>query len=108
VLTDERILGSGDFVERVIREADERLDYQLQAGERRQRVNQLIQEVCNREKINIKELRAGSRRGRISQVRSQIAVQLVEKYGIPLAEVARQLGVSTSAISKTLTRVNGE
>ncbi len=108
VLTDERILGSGDFVERVIREADERLDYQLQAGERKQRVNQLIQEVCNREKINIKELRAGSRRGPISQVRSQVAVQLVEKYGIPLAEVARQLGVSTSAISKIVTRVSRE
>jgi len=108
VLTDERILGSGDFVERVVREADERLDYQLQAGERKQRVNQLIQEVCNREKINIKELRAGSRRGPLSQVRSQVAVQLVEKYGIPLAEVARQLGVSTSAISKIVTRVSRE
>jgi len=31
-------------------------------------------------------------------------VALVESYGMPLAEVARQVGVSTSAISKALTR----
>ena len=34
----------------------------------------------------------------------QIAYQLVQDYGIPLAEVIRQLGVSTSAISKAITR----
>jgi len=50
----------------------------------------------------------GSRRGCISQVRLQIAYQLVQDYGIPLAEVARQLGVSTSAISKAITRKTKE
>jgi len=52
-----------------------------------------------------KELRMGSRRGRICQVRSQIAYELVEQYGLPLAEVARQLGVTTSAISKAINRI---
>ncbi len=52
--------------------------------------------------IMMKELQAGSRRRRISQVRSTIACELLEIYGMPLAEIARQLGVSTSAISKTL------
>ena len=41
----------------------------------------------------------GSRRGCISQVRLQIAYQFVQDYGIPLAEVARQRGVSASAMS---------
>ncbi|MCD4754498.1 MAG: STAG domain-containing protein [Deltaproteobacteria bacterium] len=37
------------------------------------------------------------------QVRLQIAYQLVQDYcGIPLVEVARQLGVSMSAISRQL------
>ncbi|MBW2163587.1 MAG: hypothetical protein JRF43_03835 [Deltaproteobacteria bacterium] len=52
----------------------------------------------------IKGLPMGSRRGCISQVRLQIAYQLVQDYGIPLAEVARHLGISTSAISKAITR----
>ena len=38
------------------------------------------------------------------QARLQITYQLVQDYGIPLAEVARQLGVSTSAISKAIIR----
>ena len=46
----------------------------------------------------------GSRRSCISQVRLQIAYQLVQDYGISLAEVARHLGVSMSAISKAITR----
>ncbi|MCD6139217.1 MAG: hypothetical protein J7J91_11750 [Deltaproteobacteria bacterium] len=33
-------------------------------------------------------------------MREEISYQLVEKYGFPLAEVARQPGVTTSAISR--------
>jgi len=60
--------------------------------------------MCEQEEINAKELRMGSRRGPISEVRSEIAYQLVEHYGLPLAEIARHLGVSASAISKAITR----
>ena len=105
VFTDERILGSGDFVERILIEADERLKYQFQGNKGRQKVGEFIEKVCKNENINPKELRMGSRRGRICQVRSQIAYELVEQYGLLLAEVARQLGVTTSAISKAINRI---
>lgn len=105
VLSDERILGCGNFVERVIGEADERLKYQLPTDERRKMAEKLIEDVCKRERINVRELRAGSRRGQISQVRLKLASQLVEHQGFPLAEVARQLGISTSGISKALERL---
>jgi DNA-directed RNA polymerase specialized sigma subunit len=36
--------------------------------------------------------------------RAQIAIGLVKTYGVALAEVARKLGVSTSAISKIVKR----
>jgi len=104
VLTDERILGSGDFVEGVLAEADERLKYQHRGNRIRENLRKFIDQACEKEGINVKELRMGSRRGRISPIRLQIAYQLVDDYGIPLAEVARQLGVSTSAISKAITR----
>jgi REP element-mobilizing transposase RayT len=104
VLTDERILGSGDFVERILGEADETLKYQFRGDKSRQEVVEFVEQECKKENINSRELRMGSRRGRICQVRSQIAYQLVEDYGLPLAQAARQLGVSTSAISKAITR----
>jgi putative transposase len=73
VLTDERILGSGDFVERILREADETLEYQFRGDKSRQEVVEFVEQVCKKENINSRELRMGSRRGRICQVRSQIA-----------------------------------
>ena len=104
VLTDERILGGGDFAEKVLKEAHEKVHYQFTADERRSRIAAVIQEACDQEGINEKELRMGSRRGQISTVRSDIARRLVKEYGIPLAEVARQVGVTTSAISNMLRR----
>ena len=107
VLTDERILGGGAFVEKVLNEADEKVHYQFTAAGRRSRIAAVIQEACDQEGINEKELRMGSRRGQISAVRSDIARRLVKEYGIPLAEVARQVGVTTSAISNMLRRGGG-
>jgi len=102
--TDERILGSGDFVERVLKEADEKTKGAYSARERKKKVEQLIVGKCKKGNILVSELKGGSRRGRIPQVRGEIVISLVESYGIPLAEVARQVGVSTSAISKALRR----
>jgi len=65
---------------------------------------EFIDQACEKKGINPKELRMGSRRGCIPQVRQQIAYQLIQDYGISLAEVARQLGVSPSAVSKAITR----
>jgi predicted transcriptional regulator len=48
-------------------------------------------------------MKSGSRRRIVSEARSRMALNLVEDYGIPLAEIARHLGVSTSAVSKMLT-----
>jgi REP element-mobilizing transposase RayT len=105
LLTDQRILGSGDFVEQILNEADERVKYQLSGNKGRQQIGEVIERVCEEENINLHELRMGSRRRRISQVRAQIVHQLVENFGIPLAEVARQVGVSASAVSKALNRI---
>jgi predicted transcriptional regulator len=54
--------------------------------------------------VSLTELRSGSRRGAIPALRADLSRKLVESYGITIAEAARQLGVSTSAISKSLAR----
>jgi len=103
-LCDERILGQDEFVERIIGEADERIKGQLSINERKIGANKKLLEVCKKEGVHIEELRGGSRRGRLSQVRVQLAMELVKNYGLTLAETARQLGVSTSAVSKIFVR----
>ena len=52
-LSGERILGSGDFVDTVIREADERLRYQLPEMERGKKIRRYIREVLKREGIKL-------------------------------------------------------
>ena len=101
---DERILGSGEFVERITKEADDRVKYQLSGHERRQKADSHIKMICQREGINLEELKSGSRRGEVSRIRSKLGLWLVEDCGIPLAEADRQLGVSTSAVSKIIRR----
>jgi len=54
--------------------------------------------------VSLTELRSGSRRGRLPAVRTKIVRGLVENYGVGVAEVARQMGISTSGVSKILTR----
>ena len=101
---DQRILGAGDFVERVLKESEEPLRHRFSHAERSKRIETILKEKCEKGKIELEELRMGSRRWEVSRVRSEIAQQLVRGLGVSLAEVARLLGVSTSAISKILQR----
>ena len=106
VATDQRILGQGDFVERIIGEAEKKIKSQISDNERQVKSEKKIHEVCKGEGINIEELRGGSRRAHISDLRARLAIELVSENGLTLAESARQLGVSTSAISKIIIRKN--
>jgi len=101
---DRRILGTGEFVERVLSESGEPLRSGLSRAERSKRIEAILKEGCRKGEIELEELRMGSRWGGIPRVRSEIARQLMRELGIPLAEVARLLGVSTSAISKIMQR----
>ena len=103
-IVDDKILGQDEFVERIIGETDKRIKGQLSINERKINANKKILEVCKKEGVHIEELRGGSRRGRLSEVRVQLSMELVKNYGLTLAETARQLGVSTSAISKIFVR----
>jgi DNA invertase Pin-like site-specific DNA recombinase len=97
-------LGTGDFVERVLSESGEPLHRRFSDAERSKRVETILEEECQKGKIELREMKMGSRRGEIPRVRSEIAQKLVKTFGMSLAEVARLLGVSTSAISKILER----
>jgi len=105
-LSDERILGSGEFVEQIIKEAETNTKYQLPVLDHHKKIDELITRICRDEKVSIEELKGGSRRREASRIRARIAIGLVKTQGVTLAEVARQLGVSTSAVSKIMKRAS--
>jgi hypothetical protein len=63
---------------------------------------QLVEEICKRSGINEKELRMGGRRRKVSETRAEISYRLNCELGIPAAEIARHLGLCTSAIAKAI------
>jgi len=104
--SDERILGSGAFVEQLIQQSDEVRQKQFSTTERLREAIEHIERVCSDEHIDRNALRAGSRRKKISIVRARLVENLVEKWGLSLAEAGRQVGISPSAVAMVLHRRN--
>jgi len=104
VLTDERILGTDDFVEGLLAETDRKISRLFSSRSQDKEVQKFLGERCKKEGISLPELQMGGRRRAIPMIRSDLALQLAWEHGLPLAEIARHLGVSTSAISQILRR----
>jgi hypothetical protein len=107
-IADPRILGHGDFVARLLHEAEAPPQPRALPAERAKRAEGIIHAACAKTGITLDELAAGSRRGPIPALRASLARELVTRLGLSLAEVARRLGVTTSAISRAVRRPEGE
>ena len=99
---DARILGGDDFVGKVLKEADKRLRRQLRWGEGRNPLDPVIKRLCKEGGIEEGELRNGGKRGKVSEVRAKISFYLSRERGMPFAEIARHVGVCTSAVAKAV------
>jgi hypothetical protein len=67
-------------------------------------MDEILQGHCEKAGITLKQLQGGSRAIPIPSIRSEIAHVLTEEWGIPCAEIARQLGVSHVAVLKMMKR----
>jgi hypothetical protein len=98
---DERILGSGDFVANVLKEANEYV-------ERRTRYNislaELIQRVCKKFETEPSDLISPSRRRHLSKARAVVCYLAVHELGYRGVQVARELNISGRAVSDCLER----
>jgi REP-associated tyrosine transposase len=107
VSSDERILGDGEFVENLLREAEEKELRQLRIKRSGKTMEEIIEEECRPRSISDKELRSGSRRRVVSEARAAIALRAIEELGLTTAVIARALGVTTSTVSRAITRGAG-
>jgi putative transposase len=101
---DERILGGGEFVERLLAEAEEKVRRQLPTRELEKHANKVMEEICRKGKVSREVVLSGSRRKEVSRARVNLAEILVEELGVSLAECARRLGVTTSGVAQMLRR----
>ena len=104
VMGDERILGSSDFVEKVLEQANEAYEKKTLAMAKGLDLETLIAAVADHFKIDSDIIKSSSRQRTVARVRSIICCLAVDQLIIPGAEVARQLNISTSAVSKLASR----
>lgn len=102
---DERILGTGDFVNAILKEAEEKAKRQLKLRRSGKTLTGIIEEECRKGRISSDELRGGGRREKISMLRAIIAKRGLTELGLSFAEIARHVGVTTSSIRKAVMRL---
>ena len=105
---DSRILGGGDFVAEIIKEADQKVTRYLPKERREGLIRDVILKICQEEGVGEKELSLGGQARRVSSVRAKVAWELSREYGIAMAEIARHVGVCTSAIANALRKIEME
>jgi putative transposase len=102
---DERILGGGEFVNQILKETEERQLRQLKHKRSGRTLQKIIEEECRKISINSLELGGGSKRREVSSTRATIAKRGRDELGLSAAAIARHVGVSTSAITKAIERL---
>jgi len=97
---DDRILGSSDFVENLLREAEIKEKETLRLSSKIPDLASLAREIIKRVGVKESELRSGSRKADVIKARRLFCQLAVKKLGYFGAEAARYLGITTSAVNR--------
>ncbi len=106
VASDDRILGSSDFVQSLLSEVDERERETLRLRRKFINLVSLGTRIAEGEGLSESDLKSGNRNKRVSKARRLFCQLAVGKMGYPAAEVARLLGVTTSAVVRAANSEN--
>jgi putative transposase len=104
VMGDERILGSSNFVEAVLKHADEAYEMSTFVIAKGIDLNYVLSTVSDYFGIERKYIKGTGKQPTVSLARAIVCRLAVDKLKISGREVARQLGLTPSAVSKALVR----
>src|SRR3972149_4539342 len=99
-VSDERILGSGEFIEQLLSEAEEKARETLGWRGRVPSLQTLLSKISERDGGEEEKVRGGDRRGSVVGVRKLFCQVAVKRLGYTGASVARFLGVTTSLVNR--------
>ncbi|HNR13550.1 MAG TPA: transposase [Thermodesulfobacteriota bacterium] len=105
IASDSRILGEGTFVSRILKEAKKKRSCPVLDEKARRKIERIVRQACRKFEVAVHDIQSGSRKGAIPRIRLAITQQLLKEGGFTLTEIARHLGVSSSALSKSLSRI---
>jgi len=100
IASDERILGDGGFVERVIGETEAKQRETLRLNRKVQELSEILRDLGEKEGLDERSLRTVRRSREIVRVIKLFCQLAVREYGHTGASVARFLGVTTSLVNR--------
>lgn len=102
--SDERILGSSQFVEKTLEQTGEAYERRMRTQASGLDLSRVIEAVCGFFKVEEKELASPTRRPEIARARVLVGLIATRDLLITGSEVARRLNVDRSAISRAVQR----
>ncbi len=104
VRADERILGGSDFVERVLRESEEEWEKRSLLRKKGMNLKWLSEKVSAHFGIDPESLQSASKVPAIAKARAVLCYLGVRKIGMTSVSLATELGISPSAVSRSIAR----
>jgi len=104
IMGDERILGNSDFVESVMRRANETYEKRTLAMAKGLNLDNVMDAVLSHFKLDREIVTSSSRQRTVARARGIICCLAVDQLMISGREVARRLHLSPSAVSKLAAR----
>ena len=101
---DERILGRGDFVETVLKAAQERLDRKSMIWALGYDFEWLVDRVAGLFGLTIKEFLTGGKHRRTVQARSVICYWGTRELGMSAVGISKRLNIASSTASESAMR----
>ena len=101
---DERILGDGDFVGRVLASAEEAMEKRYALRARGVNLAFIASRVSQVLSVKPEEVWAEGKHRRTVEARSLLCHWAVRELGLPMSSLARKLGISSPAVSGAVAR----
>lgn len=101
-LGDERILGSGEFVEAALKAAEEKENKQSLLIRKGWNTNKVLNYTADAVSIKVEDIIGNSKRPEISKARALACRLLTNDFGMKRIEVAKLLKISNAAVSKNI------
>ena len=99
---DERILGSSDFVERVLEKADEQLEQKYRLQLSAVSLQALIEKVAHYFKIDPENLKSSSKERPVTKAHRALCYIAVRKLGYKCSDVSETVGIRAATVSKAV------
>ena len=102
--SDERLLGSGEFVKEILDEVEETVKTLVPDTSSKVNAMEALMQRCAVAGITSQALQSGSKRRECTEVRKELSRHFVLELGLSYADTARMLGISASAVNQIFRR----